>query len=241
MAMILLKDVFTLLATGEFSNIALKKDRVGALDESEYNKVIGHLNLALVELYKRFKFKEGEVTLHTFTDVPIYYIRPDRMVPLNYISETRYIEQPPDNDGNLNIIEIKAIHDELGNEVTMNNRYLTPYVKQQAFDVLKFFGLTSDQIFYITYQAHPSPIILDDDFDLNVYAIDASNIILEAVLYYIAARVYQPMGANNSTANADKSSIYQNQYELACQKIEQFGLDIQTDDEPDTYEKDGWA
>jgi hypothetical protein len=54
--------------------------------------------------------------------------------------------------------------------------------------------------------------------------------------------VYKPIGSNNSTVNADKSQSYQQQYELACQKYEMYGLDLQVDDEdPDKFSQQGWA
>lgn len=239
--MILLKDLFTLLATGEFSNIALDRDRNGNLDESEYEKVIGHLNLALVELYKRFKFQEEEVKLHVDPEVETYYLRPEYMVPLSQISKTRYLERPTDSDGNLNIIEVKDIYDVDDDKLSFNNRFAIPFIKQKTTDTFKITGLTAPAVYRVVYQAHPSPIILDNDFNLEECAINIPRTIVEAILYYIATRIYRPIGANNSTANADKSQSYQQQYELACQKIDLYGLDIQFDDEPDNYERDGWA
>jgi hypothetical protein len=239
--MILLKDIFTLLATGEFSNIALDKDRNGNLDESEYEKVIGHLNLALVELYKRFKFQEEEINIHVNMTESIYYLRPEYMVPLGFISTTKYLEKPSDSDGSLNIIEVKDIYDANDEKLSFNNRFATPFIKQKAVDTFKITGLEAAAVYRIVYQAHPPLIILDNDFELDECAINIPRTILDAILYYIATRIYRPIGANNSTANADKGDNYQQQYELACQKIDLYGLDIQFDDEPDNYERDGWA
>lgn len=240
--MILLKDIFSLLASGEFSNLSLSKDRNGNIDEADYGKVIGHINLALVEIYKRFKLKEEEIVLHVNPIVTTYYLRPEFMTSLENISTTRYIQRPTDSDGSLNIIEIKDIFDADENRIVLNNRFYTPYIRQSSDDTLKITGITEATTLSIILQSYPSPIVLDDDFDINTYKLDISKNILEAILNYVAARVYKPIGANNSTTNADKGSSYDHKYELACQKIEQFGLHIDDDDkDPDKFSRQGWA
>jgi len=60
-------------------------------------------------------------------------------------------------------------------------------------------------------------------------------------LYYIAMRVYKPVGANNSTANAGKADSYQQKYELSCQKLAMFGLHLDDDDKEDTFTRNGWV
>lgn len=240
--MISLKDVFSLLASGEFSNLSLSKDRNGNIDEADYGKVIGHINLAVVELYKRFKLQEDEVVLHINPAVNTYYLRPEFMTNLSSISTSRYIERPYDSDGNLNIIEIKDIFDADQNRIVINNRFYVPYIRQASDDTLKISGIEEASTLSIVFQSHPSPIVLDDDFNINTYQLNIPRTILEAVLNYVAARVYKPIGANNSTANSDKGSSYDHKYELACQKIEQFGLHIDDDDkDPDKFTRQGWA
>ena len=239
--MILLKDLFTLLATGEFSNIALQRDRTGNINEAEYEKILGHINLGLVEIYKRFRFLEEELTLHADPSVTTYYLQPARLAALANISTNLYIEQPPDHDGQINIIEIKAVFDENEVPLRLNNRLTIPAIRQIAPDVLKITGLTAAQKLTVLFQAHPSKIILDDDLDPETYAVPISETIVEALLYYVASRVYKPMGANNSTVNADKSISYQQQYELACQKLQLFGLDIEAEDGSDTFTANGWV
>lgn len=239
--MILLKDLFTLLATGEFSNIALSRNNTGGINESEYAKIVGHINLGLVELYKRFRLMNNELVLHVSPTTMTYYLREDRMVPAHQISSSRYIERPDDLEGCLNIVEITGAFDADGNELTINNRFKTPAIVQSSTDTLKISKLTEAQTISITYQAFPSKIVLDADFDPEACVLPIPDTIIEALLYYIASRVYKPTGANNSTANADKSAGYQQQYELSCQKLELFGLGIQDDDSSNTFEEKGWA
>jgi hypothetical protein len=104
--MVLLKDLFDMLATGEFSNISLSRNNTGSINESEYAKVINHLNVGLVEIYKRLRLMENEVALHVTPTVTDYFLRENRIASLDQISTSRYIERPSNYEGLLNFIEI---------------------------------------------------------------------------------------------------------------------------------------
>lgn len=238
--MIMLKDLFGLLATGEFSNIALSRGDTGGINESEYAKVIGHINLALIELHKRLKLLEGELLLSVDPTLEIYYLQDDR-VTMGTPNKTRYIQLTTGQDMGLNIIEVTGIFDSLGNEMAINNRHTIPSIIQLSSDSLRITKAADPIVLSIVYQACPPSIILDDSFDLESIQLNIPSTIIEAILYYVASRVYRPTGANNSTANADKSIGYQQQYELACQKFELFGLGIQNCDRENKFENDGWA
>lgn len=239
--MIILKDLFTSLATGEFSNISLQRDRSGQINESEYAKVLSHINLGLIELCKRFNFLEEELILHTDPSVTTYYIRTDRMALLENITTEAYIEKPPDHGGIINIVEIKSIFDDEGYALRINDRHATPRILHSSTDTLKITGLEEPQKLSVVFQSYPSRIKLSDAFDPDNHIIPLPETVIEPLLYYVASRVYKPMGANNSTANADKSIGYQQQYELACQKIQTFGLDIENSDSPNTFSERGWV
>jgi len=240
--MLPLKDIFSLLASGEFSNMAIAKDAQGNIDEAEYGKIINHINLALIELYKRFKLLEEELVLCADPAVLTYRLRPEYMAAPGSTTLARYIEQPADSDGTINIIEIKDVFDEDNQRIQLNNRYFLPAIKQKSVDTLKITGLIAPQKFSVVYQAYPSLIKLTNSFDLNLYQLAIPPTIVEPLLFYVASRVYKPIGANNSTANADKSASYEQKYELACQKLTLFGLETDDNDQDmDRFTNQGWV
>ena len=93
----------------------------------------------------------------------------------------------------------------------------------------------------MVFQAHPNKIVLDDELIPEEYFLPIPQTIVEPLLYYVAFRVYKPLGANSSTPNANKSADYQQQYELACQRLTLLGLDIENGDRRDTFAEDGWV
>jgi hypothetical protein len=239
--MVLLKDLFTTLATGEFSNLSFSAELAGNTIGASHRKIVDHLNLGLIELYKRFRFLEGELRLHVDPRVTMYYLREDRLASIENISLTRYIERPSDYEGFLNILELTGVFKETGEEIKLNNRQSVPSIRQLAPDVLKIAGLTEAQTLEIVYQASPTKVVLDDETDLTTAVLAIPETIIEPLLFYMAFRVYKPVGANNSTAQADKSASYQQQYELSCQKLAQFGLDLHDNDQEERFTSDGWV
>lgn len=241
--MILLKDIFNLLATGEFSNIALAVDGRGELQEKEYPKVVGHINLGLVELHKRFNLLQKELRLHLRPDVNKYYLREDKVGSLSNMGRRVYIQEPDedDEDGFLNIVEVTGAYDSAGESIDLNNRHSTPFITQTAPDTLKITKVTAPMVIDVEYQAFPDKIVIDEGFDPADVELNITDNILEALLYYVAGRVYKPTGSNESTAGADKSASYDSKYELACQKLELLGLETQCNDDENTFEKEGWA
>lgn len=239
--MVNLRYFFDLLATGELSNIKLSRTATGSLAEEEYYKVAGHINLGVLELYKRFKLSQGELVIHACPEVNEYFLRTDRMAAINNMNQRTYIENFNNNETTINIIEVIDVFDDLGNKLNVNDRYAKPRIIQLGTDILQISQFDSPRQFSVVYQSYPDKIIVDENFEADEYEYDIPPSIIEPLLYYIAARTYKPMGSNDSTVNADKSVNYQQQYELSCQKLELYGLDAQHNDEPPTFEAEGWA
>ena len=240
--MVPLKDLFSLLATGEFSNLSLAKNSSGQIDEAEYGKVLPQINLAIIEIYKRFRLLEQELVVCTNPTNKQYAMRSEHTALAGQTTVTRYIEHPEGLEAPVNLIEILNVYDESQNRLRMNNSLYIPYIKKMSHDTLQITGLTEPRKLTVAYKAHPNLPVLSDEFDIETSVLDISSSLQEPILYYVAARRFQPMGANNSTANADKSSAYYQQYELACQKIALYGLDVEEEDRDEArFYREGWC
>lgn len=239
--MILLSELFEMLATGEFSNMALSRDHTGSIDEGEYSKVVNHINLGLVEIFKRFNLLQREVTIHADPSVSTYSIQPKFAVDYNLVSLMKYLEKPDDYDGYFSVVKLLDIYDTDGTNYPMNDRHCEPAIMAMSHDTIKITGLEAATELCVIYQSWPTKIVVDDDLDPKEFNVSIPEIVVEALLYYVASRVYKPTGSNDSTANADKSAGYQQQYELACTKIGLYGLDTQDNDTRDKITEGDWA
>jgi hypothetical protein len=241
-----LKDLVSMLITGAYANTTFSGTN-GELKEAHYEKISNLINLGVIELYKRFKFLENELILHVTPSVTTYYLRADKAVALLDISTSKYIELST-SDGFLNITKVTGAFDSSGEEIPINFKptcaleyYDLPVIISLATDILKITNVTTDQTISIVYQSYPTKLILDNFDDPESIEISIPDVAIEALLAFIAAKTFKPMGDNNSTANADKSASYEQQYELACQKISLYGLPVQDTTERDTFVDKGWV
>lgn len=241
--MILLTDLFQMLAEGEFATLSLADKETGTIPHKHWEKVIKYLNRGIVEIHKRVNLFQREITLYALPTVEIYQLRIQRLATsVGRISEKTYFLKPDDFTGQLNIVEIKAVFDGDDNELFLNDRYQAVSFQQLAFDTLMVKGVTTQTPYQVSYQSYPDLIVMGDAFDLDTYVVNIPDTITEALLNYVASKVYRPTGTNDATANADKSNIYQSQYELAMAYLADLGLNLQDNDSPGgKFENQGWT
>jgi hypothetical protein len=247
--MITLQDLFSILTTGPYANTTFSGTN-NVLKEEHYGKVVNLVNLGVLELYKRFKFLENELVLHITPLTRNYYLRLDRVTSIESISDVQYIEIPSDTNGFLNVVKITGAYDASGEELRINNptrstNYLLPQITEISHDVIQITNILAVQTINIMYQAYPNKITADDYADPENCELNISDVVVDPLVSYIAAKTFKPMGANDSTANADKSGSYEQAYELACQKLQMYGLYNSDHTERNTFNNEfnrsGWV
>jgi len=238
--MVILGDIFNLLANSEVLNTKLNRAPNGALAESEYVKVISNINLGLTELYKRFNLRQEELRLHILPGVTRYFLRQDRIALPENMDDVTYIEEVEDCLEELRVIKVMQVRNENDFILPLNDNRAILKIINISEDTLSIYPILSSQILTIVYQAFTERIEICDDFDPNDYEVEISDTIIEALIAFVAARLlisYEGESSNGAT----KSMSYLNQYEMACQKIEMFGLQNQINDRNTRFEKDGWT
>lgn len=236
--MITLKYLFDTLAQGELLNLSLSDTATGELSTEHYPKIVGHINLGLIELYKRFNLLQGSINLHQYEGIDTYYLRKNNVGYLDEMDDTIYFESENFQE---NIVKIVAVYDELGVPVPLNETKEPTAVITLAHDTLFFKDISIPQIMTLEYQAYYPKITMTETFNPATVKLYIPDFILEALQAYVASRVYKPMGSNTSSADADKSTSYLQLYELACTKIDTLRLDTQMSQERDTFSTRGFV
>jgi hypothetical protein len=237
--MITLKEIFDNLAYGEFANLALGNSPLGTLTEDKYPKIVSALNLGLVEIYKRFILKRKQCLLKQQIGVTTYYLRSD------YVGD--YIETVEDgsfedNYFNDDLIKVLEVTDAAGDSVPLNNpRYPDTGVFTQAFDTITMKPASSLQTYTVTYQAEYPKIIIADDFDPNEIRLFFPNFILEALLAYIAARVFKGKTSKSAEGETNLSTTFNYQFENACKKIIELGLAEEAEERSNKFVTKGFV
>ena len=104
-----LQDIFDLLASGEFANMAIGRSVTNSITAENYPKIVNNMNLGLIELYKRFQLRKKEIYLYQQENVTEYYIRSDYVTSANYTGDDAYLVEATDEEFEDDIIKMSDI------------------------------------------------------------------------------------------------------------------------------------
>lgn len=208
-----LSEIFSHLSHGELSQIALGGQSFGETPEKNYGMLVSSINLGLTALHKRFFLKEGEVEFELSTEGTVYDLQRD------------------------DIHKIEKVFTAEGYEVGLNNpadpySFYTPTLSTLRIPDLylsNFLALPDNlktAAFRVVYRAN-HPIIGEvDDASTCDIALPYSH--LEALLYFVASRIHNPIGMVNEF-NAGNN--WASKYEMECARLEGQGnyIDMSSD------------
>lgn len=239
-----LSDLFEQLIQGELSQLQLSgRDSVGIL-QSDYVKVIPHINLALTELYKRFNLRTAEVVIQQYDHIQTYYL--DKLYAQTNVDSdkpTKYIMDSPYQPFTDNVLIIDKIYNELGEELYKNqDRSFFPgsdkywSVNTPSYNSIQVPYPDNENQMIVTYRADHDPIIITEDTQLKDVHIPISPSYLEPLLLYIAARVYTNLSSNEG----NEGNIYTQKFEASVKKIEELNLNVTEDTHNTRLDENGW-
>lgn len=221
-----LAEVFSHLAYGELSQLALGNNTEGEIDEKVYPIILSHLNLGLGAIYKRFNLKEGRLTFPLSSAGNVYKLG---VADLNKIEKvlTSKEEELPLNDGS--------------NEYScftpsMNTIRIPQRIIDGDADVPEKYQ-TSEII--VVYRAnHPKIELVLGDINPFTTELELPYTHLEALLYFIASRVNNPIGMTNEFHAGNSWAA---KYENECQRLEASGYQVDPQTEESLFTRRGWV
>ena len=244
-------EVFNQLTTGELSQLCIGGAAEGEITEANYGKVVGHINLGLIALYKRFYLKEGRISMDMVAGRHIYPIHSAYAINNTKSKEpVRYLKDSPTEKFQDDILKIESVLTDAGYEIPLNDvldplsivttgptilRLPSPLVAQANSlpDQLKTSDLT------VVYRAaHPK---LNPDlgsFNPETIELELPESHLEALLLFVASRAHTPGGLVNEF-NAGNN--YASKYEMECLRLEQFNLQIDHNMSNHRLIRNGWV
>ena len=246
-----LKEVFDQLTYGELSQLSIGGGEVGAIAPENYDRVVAHINLGLMALYKRFQLKENSVTLALQSNRTVYPLQSKFAVSSRTSRETvRFITDSVAAPFKDDVLKIKRVIGASGVEFPLNDladpytlltststaltvpqSIVTPSIELD--DTLK---TTTLKVFY--QASHPVVATDDGDLDLDLYEIELPYTHLEPLLLFVASRVHTPTGMTNET---NMGNTYYQRYELACQELEVKNLTVDQGSQEDRATRNGWV
>ena len=248
-----LQDVFDQLTTGEFSQMSIGGSAAGVIEESNWPKVINHINLGLIDLYKRFNLKEGRIKLLLQPGVTTYAIKSAYAVNNRSSRETvRYLEDSKAQPFKDDIQKIEKVLTDSGYELGLNDS-TDPYAvfTPSAF-VLRVPEIIVDgsvdipdqlntQDLVLVYRASHPRIDMGQEgcpFHPARVEIELPDSHLEALLFYIASRANNPVGMTNEF---HAGNSYYAKYLASCQALKDVNLQVDQDSQNTRLQRNGWV
>lgn len=239
-----LAEIFTQLAVGEFSQLALGGNGSGVLPEETYPKVIPHVNLGLTALYKRFPLKEGSVSLQMVAGRNTYPLKVAYAVANRRSREaTRFILDSTDYPFIEDVLKIERVYNTLGKEMGLNDESDADSCFTPTATTLKvpnsLIEVPTPGVIRVVYRANHEKIVMGlTSFDPTRVEVELPDSHLEPLLYYIASRVHNPIGLSNEFHAGNN---YAAKYEASCLELETKNLRVDQGSQNTRLERNGWV
>lgn len=236
-----LSDVFSQLSYGELSQLSIGGGGVGVIDATNYDKLIAHVNLGLLALYKRFSLKEGKVS---------FYLNPTKtLYPMDTTGDVNFIEGEA-GDFEDDIIKIEGVQTLTGVVLGLNDTSdpyscFTPNMLTLQVPISIASQSTSLPSYLITpsltvvYRAkHPIIVKGSGTFNPSRVELELPWTHLEPLLLFVASRINNPIGMTNEF---HAGNSYYAKYEKACAELELRNLVIDQGSQNTQLERGGWV
>ena len=188
-------QVISMAKGGELKSVAIKYDS---------NDIVEFINLAMIELYKRFPLKTSEWLIELQDNVTEYQVPDDKH--FMYISSA-YQELSQDDNGIDNRLGINDEDDPLA-------------INMVSWDTVQIPVSVTGAYVSIIYVEAPPMIIWDEAGTYLEQKLDLPPQLLEALLHYVGYRAHGSITADIKT----ESNTYYQRFEASCNRARQLGL-----------------
>lgn len=235
-----LDDVFKALAHGELSQVFTGDTPAGELSLDHRRQALSSIELGLTALYRRFRLKDGRVLLRPAPGVQTYLL--DSKYALSNelsLAPTRYLIDSVDRPFKDDALRIEEVEDAEGGLVPLNDSNCadtlrTPDLLSLWLPATKEFGDLT-----VLYRTKHPTIPKDQALAMPTSVrIELPQSHLQALLYYVASRAYNPMFRGGEMHEGNNWAA---RYEQECQRLEADYLVIDEDYEDDRFCRNGWV
>ena len=217
-----LSEIFNYLNYGELAEISLGGANEAGILEENYPAIVSHLNMGLIELYKRFPLRKNSVKVQMYDSISVYKLITE-FSATNGSALIKYILDSAEDPFTGKVLQIDSVtSDNKEINLILNDTSVTQDVIQtlshNSFEIINF---TPDQILTVNYKESPE-LISVTNLDPSAVEIDLPDSLLEPLVYYIAARAHT--NVPSIEGNPSESTLYYQKFELSVRKVKEYGL-----------------
>jgi len=232
----LLSEIFEYLSYGELSQLALGSADDGGIQSKDYPKVISYINLALIELYKRFSLREKQLIIQLDDSITDYKLHNDYAVsntesaePIKYIIDTAQV--PFTND----VLQIERIKNADDEEFVLNDLDEDLSLYTPTYDIIQISYPEDETTMTVTYRAYPDKISLQGTSPSGT-EVALPEQLLEALLAYVAHRAYGSM----QTTEGAQGTTYYSKFLAAVRTVKETGGILEINNSNHRLDSNGW-
>lgn len=219
-----LSEILKQLSYGELSQLAIGEMVDGEWPEENRDKLVTHINAALLAIHKRFFLKEKREVVPLEPDTYLY--------PLTATD----------------LIQVEQVLDDAGEEVPLNMAGSVLGVSTPTYKTLQLpprveanegkhpLDLTSSLT--AVYRATAKISASDLYYPPSMVEVDLPEMYLEPLLYYVTMRLQSPVGMDGQQIT---SNNYMQKYEMVCRQLQDQGFDITGTDPGENFQRNGWV
>lgn len=233
----LLSDIFDYLVHGELSQLAIAEK--GVIHVNDYPKIIVNLNLAMIELYKRFPIRTRTITIELYTAITSYHLHSD-FAASNGVSveDPKYIaDADVDEAFNDDILLITDVFDTDAEALPLNDAESDGSVFTPSPVLLSVPDAADNEILTINYRAKPTKIALITTESLDTIEVEIYPQFLEAITSYIAWKLFSPVNVGDK----GEANSYYAKFEAACALIDNLGVLNRDNTRSTRFEDNNWV
>lgn len=230
-----LSKIFETLAASEVFTYEMA-DEDGDILPRYRRRITTLINSGLSDLYQRFSIKEGVLDLGVTKDVQHYVLSAD-------VLEVLRMTTPEGKVYNLNSVT-SSLTPTTGPYGNVSPYSSNPSLCHASYNELFFSHVPCAGVYRIVYKVDATHISLDgiDTIDPKTIEIPLPLTYLNALCYYVAAKVYNPAGAESVARSMfHEGNNWRSMYEEECNRLKANLAGAKSFNEVSNFTRGGWV
>ena len=184
-----LAEIFEYLAHGELAQHYVASTSCGTIEPENYHKLIPNINMALLELYKRFAVLRKDLLIEVSNSRTDYPLREKFATSSTIPAIHKYILDSPLEPFKGDILLIEDVVDEGGVVLYLNEDTTEYAIYTPTFDTVTIPAPEDGQYLAVGYRAAPERIP-SVGIDPEEYEVLLPPVMLEALLLYVYSKYH---------------------------------------------------
>jgi len=218
----LLSEIFDYLNYGELSQIKLGDNRETGIAATAYPAVVTHLNMALIELYKRFPIRQREIQIQTYTSITEYELK-TKFSATNGTEPIKYLLDSATDPFLARVLKVERVTTsdvDVTDDLPLNDVSNDKSILLLGYNILKVPEPNGSDILTVHYRAAPDKVV-SAGLDPSIVEIPLPDSLMEPLIFYIAARAHANI--TSIDGNPSEGILYMQKFEASVLKAKEIG------------------